>query len=351
MSTIPQSKGKSKTNWAPYLLILPTLIYLAVFFAWPMVRGLSLAVWDDEALLSLQAEASTESDAVGTLPQGTTVDILDQQGNKVPLEDIEEEMTEQVALLESQGKLVEAHRIKQRTMYDIEMLRERNLVLGGSMDNAIVLDDYRILNEDGLRWIMHMLIFAGIGLLVLLHACDDLVTVKLFPDYVSTLNPFFFLRNFLGVMVVAGLLIAATTAVLGQTTRPASACGEPEGCKPAPQVIDLAICLGNHVMPLTVVYPGATGDFGRRRAALDRERDTTSGVDHERIPGIAHLLHQHPSNVAGRCLEVNLDQEVRLVHLRAAVTASGRRLGSGNLMLGDPLVVRPLAGRGEPRRG
>ena len=37
-------------------------------------------------------------------------------------------------------------------MRDIEMLRARNLVLGGSMDNAVVLDDYRILNEDGLRF-------------------------------------------------------------------------------------------------------------------------------------------------------------------------------------------------------
>ena len=37
-------------------------------------------------------------------------------------------------------------------MRDLEMLRERNLVLGGSMDNAIVLDDYRVLNEDGLRY-------------------------------------------------------------------------------------------------------------------------------------------------------------------------------------------------------
>ena len=35
---------------------------------------------------------------------------------------------------------------------DIEMLRERQLALGGSMDNAIVVDDYRILNEDGLRY-------------------------------------------------------------------------------------------------------------------------------------------------------------------------------------------------------
>ena len=37
-------------------------------------------------------------------------------------------------------------------MRDIEFLRERNLALGGSLDNAIVVDDFRILNEDGLRY-------------------------------------------------------------------------------------------------------------------------------------------------------------------------------------------------------
>jgi len=37
-------------------------------------------------------------------------------------------------------------------MNDIEKLRESNLALGGSMDNAIVVDDYRIMNEDGLRY-------------------------------------------------------------------------------------------------------------------------------------------------------------------------------------------------------
>lgn len=35
---------------------------------------------------------------------------------------------------------------------DIEYLRANNLALGGSQDNAIVLDDYRVLNEDGLRY-------------------------------------------------------------------------------------------------------------------------------------------------------------------------------------------------------
>lgn len=35
---------------------------------------------------------------------------------------------------------------------DIEYLRQNNLALGGSQENAIVLDDYRVLNEDGLRY-------------------------------------------------------------------------------------------------------------------------------------------------------------------------------------------------------
>ena len=33
-----------------------------------------------------------------------------------------------------------------------EYMRERNLGLGGSMDNAIVLDEFRVLNDDGLRY-------------------------------------------------------------------------------------------------------------------------------------------------------------------------------------------------------
>jgi UDP-3-O-[3-hydroxymyristoyl] N-acetylglucosamine deacetylase len=35
---------------------------------------------------------------------------------------------------------------------DVEMLRARGLGLGGSLDNVIVVDDYRVLNTDGLRY-------------------------------------------------------------------------------------------------------------------------------------------------------------------------------------------------------
>ncbi|MBX3713592.1 MAG: UDP-3-O-acyl-N-acetylglucosamine deacetylase [Lysobacter sp.] len=37
-------------------------------------------------------------------------------------------------------------------MRDLEFMRERNLGLGGSMDNAIVLDEFRVVNDDGLRY-------------------------------------------------------------------------------------------------------------------------------------------------------------------------------------------------------
>ena len=37
-------------------------------------------------------------------------------------------------------------------MQDVEMLRENGLALGGGLENAIVLDEYRVLNSDGLRY-------------------------------------------------------------------------------------------------------------------------------------------------------------------------------------------------------
>ena len=37
-------------------------------------------------------------------------------------------------------------------MQDIEYMRDHGLALGGSLDNAIVMDEYRVLNSDGLRY-------------------------------------------------------------------------------------------------------------------------------------------------------------------------------------------------------
>jgi len=71
-----------------------------------------------------------------------------------------------------------------------------------------VILQIRVLREDALRWLMHICIYGGFMLLLLMHALDGLVTSRLFPDYFSTLNPFMFLRDLFGALVIVGLAIA-----------------------------------------------------------------------------------------------------------------------------------------------
>ena len=37
-------------------------------------------------------------------------------------------------------------------MHEVEQLRDAGLIMGGALDNAVVLDEYRVLNSDGLRF-------------------------------------------------------------------------------------------------------------------------------------------------------------------------------------------------------
>ena len=71
-----------------------------------------------------------------------------------------------------------------------------------------VLLQFRILREDFLRWIMHIFIYGGFMLLLLMHALDKYITVALWSNYYSTVNPFMFLRNLFGALVIIGVLIA-----------------------------------------------------------------------------------------------------------------------------------------------
>ena len=110
----PKKKKRKKINWAPYWLILPSLIYLALFFIWPMFRGLGLAVYNDEAALALQSEPSRDAATAGTLPQGTQVEILDQQGNLIPPEEAEQanlitEVWFQISAEDADGNPVEGY--------------------------------------------------------------------------------------------------------------------------------------------------------------------------------------------------------------------------------------------------
>lgn len=81
----------------------------------------------------------------------------------------------------------------------------------GRLLQALILDcllQRRLLREDFWRWTAHMLLASGFILLILMHALDNFVTVAIFSDYASTLNPFMSLRNLFGAMVLTGAGIA-----------------------------------------------------------------------------------------------------------------------------------------------
>lgn len=76
---------------------------------------------------------------------------------------------------------------------------------------SLILDvilQFRILREDSLRWIIHIMIYGGFMLLLFGHALDRYITGKLFEHYYSTINPFMFLRNVFGIIVIIGIIIS-----------------------------------------------------------------------------------------------------------------------------------------------
>jgi multiple sugar transport system permease protein len=70
-----------RINWVPYALLLPSLIYLVLFFAWPMTQGLILSVRDGRGLLALNSEPTRESPVTDRIPTTAFVEILELQGN------------------------------------------------------------------------------------------------------------------------------------------------------------------------------------------------------------------------------------------------------------------------------
>ncbi|SPD76274.1 conserved membrane hypothetical protein [uncultured Desulfobacterium sp.] len=76
---------------------------------------------------------------------------------------------------------------------------------------VLVLDvvvQQKILRQDKMRWVMHMCIYLAFMLLLLMHALEQYISANLFSDYYSTVNPFMFLRDLFGVIVLVGAGVA-----------------------------------------------------------------------------------------------------------------------------------------------
>lgn len=72
-----------------------------------------------------------------------------------------------------------------------------------------VLFQSRTMKEDRFRWIMHLFIFGGFTVLLLMHALGNIITIHLFSEYYPSINPFLFIRDLMGVLVLVGLIMAA----------------------------------------------------------------------------------------------------------------------------------------------
>lgn len=66
----------------------------------------------------------------------------------------------------------------------------------------------KVFNEDFFRWLTHILIYVAFMLLLFMHALDKFITSAIFPNYSATLNPFLFLRDLFGALVIIGVCMA-----------------------------------------------------------------------------------------------------------------------------------------------
>lgn len=71
--------GKKKFTWSPYLLILPSFLYLGLFFIWPVGSSIRLAFTSTTRVLNVYAIPDEATESVGTLPMQTMVDVLDRE--------------------------------------------------------------------------------------------------------------------------------------------------------------------------------------------------------------------------------------------------------------------------------
>ena len=72
----------------------------------------------------------------------------------------------------------------------------------------------QVLKKNRFRWCMHMLIFTGFLGLTFMHAFEPMISERFFPGYYSTVNPYFFLRDLFGLLVLIGLAMSVGRRVM-----------------------------------------------------------------------------------------------------------------------------------------
>jgi len=90
--------------------------------------------------------------------------------------------------------------------------------------SALVLDvlaQRRLWARDPIRWAAHFLLFVGFTGLLFLHALGDVVTVRIAASYMPTVNPWLWLRDLLGVLVLVGFALGTVRRLAARGRLPA----------------------------------------------------------------------------------------------------------------------------------
>ena len=100
-----------------------------------------------------------------------------------------------------------------RTVFGPGLVKVLKVVVVDVLLQARILRDRR----EPMLWLMHICIFWGFILLLVFHALGSTFGGLISSTYVSTLNPFLFLRNLFGVVMTVGLVLAVVRRVALKT--------------------------------------------------------------------------------------------------------------------------------------
>ncbi len=98
------------------------------------------------------------------------------------------------------------------------LLSGRILAVIGGVARDVLLQR-RIRKLGTARWLAHEFMFAAFLALLLMHALGTVLTARLFPAYLPTLNPFLALRDVFGLVLLVGVAIAAYRRFVLQVPR------------------------------------------------------------------------------------------------------------------------------------
>lgn len=106
-----------------------------------------------------------------------------------------------------------------------------------------VLLQWKLFRQDRLRWFAHLCIFVGFSGLFFMHAMAKHTTAVFFPAYLPTLNPYLFLRDLFGAMVLVGLAIAIGRRLGRQRQLPSTTKGDVYAIAIVAVIVVSGVCL------------------------------------------------------------------------------------------------------------